>query len=56
MSPVRTLRVDVHEDGQMDVRCWCEATTVTASVEDIRAGRTSSCGRKHCHPPERRSA
>jgi hypothetical protein len=36
--------------GCLPVQCWCQADVVKVSVEDIRAGRTASCGQPDCRP------
>lgn len=42
-------RKGVRRDGTLDCRCWCDAQTLTVSAEDVRAGRTGSCG-SGCFP------
>lgn len=33
---------------RLEVTCWCEAETVRVPVEEVRAGRTRSCGAEGC--------
>lgn len=40
-------------DGMLPVTCWCEATIVHVSEDDVAAGITASCGRRDCTPPPR---
>lgn len=37
-------------DGKLPVTCHCESSIVFVSREDIKAGRTASCGRVWCVP------
>jgi hypothetical protein len=37
--------------GMVDVTCWCDRTVVRATLDDVRAGRTGTCGRPGCGPP-----
>lgn len=38
------------ESGLLDATCWCDRTVVKVTPEDVRAGRTKSCGRRGCAP------
>lgn len=52
-------RADAWEpvDGKLPVVCWCQAAVVKVLVDDVRAGRTHSCGKPECTPlVEARSA
>lgn len=35
---------------ELEVTCWCEATTVGVPIVDVNAGRTKSCGAVGCQP------
>lgn len=37
--------------GHMRVTCWCEATYVAVTPDDVWNGRTASCGADRCTPP-----
>lgn len=30
------------------VTCWCEHALVLVAPDDLKAGRTDTCGRSHC--------
>ena len=34
--------------GDIGAMCWCEAVIVSVSPEEVRAGRTRSCGAPGC--------
>lgn len=34
----------------LDVTCWCEMFVVPVPADDVRAGRTHSCGDAMCGP------
>lgn len=34
----------------LDVTCWCESEVVRVTLDDVRNGRTGSCGRVGCGP------
>jgi hypothetical protein len=40
-----------HDDGTVDVTCWCDRKVVRVPLPDIRDGRTASCGRPGCTEP-----
>lgn len=37
-------------DGRLPAQCWCQAEVVKVPVDDIRAGRTATCGDPDCRP------
>lgn len=37
-------------DQWAPVTCWCESTIVMVRMEDIRSGRTGTCGEYGCRP------
>lgn len=39
--------------GLLPCTCWCEQSLVLIAPSDVRAGRTSSCGRPECAEPRR---
>jgi hypothetical protein len=40
-------------DGErVAVTCWCDTSIVMVDVVEIRKGRTRSCGRPGCRPPQ----
>lgn len=36
--------------GYQRVNCWCEATSLLVTEDDLWDGRTASCGRDGCEP------
>lgn len=48
----RALSPHVREDGTVDVACWCKRRIVLAPIDDVRDGRTASCGRRDCGPEQ----
>lgn len=37
--------------NDLAVNCWCEATIVHVPPAELKAGRTRSCGLRHCANP-----
>lgn len=44
------------DPGYEHATCWCDTVYVVVPLDDIRAGRTRSCGKKRCRPRAKISA
>lgn len=44
----QTRSKPVPESRNLDSLCWCGRKSVTVPAEDVRRGRTISCGVKRC--------